>query len=138
MVDVNLVWQTEGRLSVVVHGHHAPTNLEWERYLNHTRQNVSIPDLVVLVLTLGGSPDGKQRQGMADVARQDYPHPPPVAMLTGSVIVRSVMKLSTMFNPYIRCFSPDHLALAYAYLDLSSSEQERAKRTLDALTTQVV
>ena len=137
-MDVNLIWQTEGRLSVVVHGHHAPTNLEWDRYLNHTRQNVPIKNLRVLVLTLGGSPDGKQRQAMAEVARQDYPHPPPVAMLTGSVIVRSVMKLATMFNPHIRCFAPDQLAMVYAYLGLNRLEQEQAKRMLDALTSQVV
>jgi hypothetical protein len=47
-VDANLVWHTEGRLSVVVHGRRGPTTLEWDRYLNHIRENVRIKNLRVL------------------------------------------------------------------------------------------
>ena len=137
-MDANLVWNTQGRLSVVVHGRHGPTALEWDRYLNHTRENVPIKNLRVLVLTLGGSPDGKQRQAMAEVARQQYPQPPPVAILTGSLIVRSVMKLSAIFNPHIRCFAPEEFALACAYLGLNALERDQAARQLAALQSEVV
>jgi hypothetical protein len=133
----NLVWETVGRVSVVVHGRSQPTTLEWEAYINYARTNVSIKDLKVLVRTHGGSPDAEQRKTMADMARQDYPHPPRVAMVTGSVVVRAVMAVSTVFNPYIKCFAPDHMSIACAYLGLDDHERTRATLALERLEKQV-
>jgi hypothetical protein len=133
----NLVWDTVGRVSVVVHGRLQPTNLEWEEYIKYARSNVVIKDLKVLVRTHGGSPDADQRKTMEDMARQDYPHPPRVAMITGSIVVRAVMAVSTVFNPYIKCFGPDQVSVAYAYLGLDDHERARAALALARLDKQV-
>ena len=136
-MDQNLVWETVGRVSVVVHGRLQPSTLEWENYINYARGNIGIKRLRVLVLTHGGSPDANQRKTMEDMARQDYPQPPPVAMVTDSLVVRGVMTLATIFNPYIKCF-PDQLSIAYAYLGLDAHESEQAARALERLRTRVV
>jgi hypothetical protein len=129
----NLVWETVGRVSVVVHGRVQPTTLEWEEYINYARGNANIKNLQVLVRTHGGSPDANQRQTMADMARQDYPNPPRVAMITGSVVVRAVMNLAMVFNPNIKCFSPEQMSVACAYLELDSREQALAAAALAKL-----
>jgi hypothetical protein len=134
----NLVWETVGRVGVVVHGRSPPTTLEWEEYINHARANASIKDLKVLVRTHGGSPDAEQRKAMEDMARQDYPHPPRVAMVTESVVVRAVMAVSTVFNPNIKCFAPDQMSVAYAYLGLEDHERTRAALALARLEKHVV
>lgn len=133
----NLVWDTVGRVSVVVHGRSNPTTLEWEEYINHARGNVSIKDLKVLVRTHGGSPDADQRKTLEDMARQDYPRPPRVAMITGSVVVRAVMSVATVFNPHIRCFAPDQISVAYAYLGMDDNERTRAALLLAQLEKHV-
>jgi hypothetical protein len=133
----NLVWDTVGRVSVVVHGRSHPTTLEWEEYINYARGNVSIKDLKVLVRTHGGSPDAAQRKTMEDMARQDYPRPPRVAMVTGSVVVRAVMNVATVFNPHIKCFAPDQISVAYAYLGMDDHERARAALLLARLEKHV-
>jgi hypothetical protein len=57
-------WRTEGRLNVVYHGPLSPTNLEWQRYVTDAVMATSSPrsGVRVLVLSRGGSPDGRQRQ----------------------------------------------------------------------------
>jgi hypothetical protein len=134
----NLVWEIVGRVDVVVHGRYRPTTLEWEEYINHARANVGIKDLRVLVRTHGGSPDADQRKTMADMARQDYSHPPRVAMVTDSAVVRAVMAVATAFNPHIKCFAPDEISLAYAYLALDDHERTQAALALARLDKHVV
>ncbi|WP_437328879.1 hypothetical protein [Sorangium sp. So ce381] len=129
----NLTWKTQDRLSVVVHNECAPTDLEWNIYLNHVRENVNIPNLRVLVWTDGGSPDGRQRKAMEVVARQGYPNPPPLAVVTQSIVVRAVMKLASIFNPHIRCYSPDQISLAYMYLGLTPAERDLASQLMREL-----
>lgn len=134
----NLVWETVGRVSVVVHGRLQPTALEWGEYISYARGNVAIKDLQVLVRTHGGSPDGAQRKTMEDMSRQDYPRPPKVAMITESVVVRAVMAISTVFNPRIKCFAPDQMSIAFAYLGLDAHERERSMRVLETLEKKVL
>lgn len=134
----NLVWGNVGRVSVVVHGSRAPTMLEWEKYINYARGNVDIRNLRVLVKTHGGSPDAAQRKLMEDMARQQYPEAPPLAMITGSLVVRAVMTLVRVANPHIRCFPPEQLSIAYAYLNLEELEVRQTGTKLKELERQVL
>ena len=137
-MDRHLAWDTAGRLSVVVHGRKQPTGLEWEEYVNYARGNAGIGDLRLLVWTHGGSPDANQRKTLEYMARQHFPEAPPLAMITGSLVVRAVMSLATVFNPRIKCFSPDQISVAYAYLGLDASERKLAAEMLARLEKAVL
>lgn len=47
------------------------------------------------------------------------------------------MREATSFNPHIRCFAPEQLSVAYAYLGLDACERARAAGLLERLQKEV-
>jgi hypothetical protein len=78
-----MAWQIDGGVNVVVHGTRSPTDLEWATYLNETGEASLRPDFCLLVLSRGGSPDGKQRTLLTSSIPKGA-RKPPVALLTDS------------------------------------------------------
>ncbi len=131
-------WRTEGRIQVVVHNHLQPTNLEWERYVNDSRENVGVENLRVLVHSQGGSPNARQRKNLEIMVRQNFRRPIPMSVLTPSLVVRAVMKLAGAFNHNIRCFPPEEVDVACVFLGLSHFERSRVPQILQSLQAELL
>jgi hypothetical protein len=131
-----MAWRTEGRVNVVVHGRRSPTDLEWASYLNETRDDGGRPDFCIVVLSRGGSPDGKQRTLLANSVAKGA-RKPPVALLTDSAIVRGVITAMNIFNPQMKAFATPDLDGAALYLGLTRAERERLEEALVELEREV-
>jgi hypothetical protein len=127
-------WRTEGRLNVVVHGAHAPTNLEWQRYVTVAVSTSARTDTRVVVLSRGGSPDGAQRQTLAAALRG---RPDPVALLTDKVLARAAVAAMRPFNPSMKAFPTTGLKEACAFLGLTPDERERVAKLLVELEKEI-
>lgn len=131
-----MAWRIEGRINVVVHGTRSPTDLEWATYLNETREISQRPDFCILVLSRGGSPDGKQRTLLTSSIPKGA-RKPPVALLTDSAIVRGVIAAFGLFNPLMKAFATRDLDAASLYLGLNRTERERVQTVLAELETEL-
>ncbi len=131
-----MAWRTEGRVNVVVHGTRSPTDLEWATYLNETRDISLRPDFCLLVLSRGGSPDGKQRTLLTSSIPKGT-RKPPVALLTDSAIVRGVVGAMGLFNPLMKAFATNDLDGAARYLGLTRAEREGVQKVLGELEAEV-
>ena len=129
-----MAWRTEGRLNVVVHGIHPPSNLEWQRYVTVAVSTSARNDTRVVVLSRGGSPDGAQRQALATALRG---RPDPVALLTDKVLARAAVAAMRPFNPSMRAFPTTGFKEACEFLALTPEEQERAAKLLVELEKEV-
>jgi hypothetical protein len=124
-----MVWRTEGRINVAVHGKRSPTDLEWATYVNESREHVGRPDLCLVVLSRGGSPDGKQRAVLTDSIPKGA-RKPPVALLTDNAIARGAIAAMSIFNPLMKAFATNDLDGAALYLGLTRAERDRVAKVL--------
>jgi hypothetical protein len=131
-----MAWRTEGRINVAIHGTRSPTDLEWATYLNETRPHVGRPDLCLVVLSRGGSPDGKQRTLLASSIPKGT-RKPPVALLTDNAIARGVIAAMRLFNPQMKAFATLDLDGAARYLGLTRAERERVEKVLVELESEL-
>jgi hypothetical protein len=127
-------WRLEGRLNVVVHSARSPTNLEWQRYVIDVVSRTVPPDARVVVLSRGGSPDGYQRQALITALGG---RPKPVALLTNSVIARTVIAAMRLFNPTMKAFTTSDLKGAGEFLGLTVAERERVAQLLVELESEL-
>lgn len=124
----------EGRLNVAFHGARAPTNLEWQRYVNEAVARPARPDIRVVVLSRGGSPDGQQRATLMTAMRGRQS---PMALLTDNLIARTAIAAMRFFNPSMRAYSTTNLKEAGDFLDLTVVERERVAALLVELEREV-
>jgi hypothetical protein len=129
-----MAWRMEGRLSVAVHGTHAPTNLEWQRYVIDAVSSNARDDTRVVVLSRGGSPDGSQRQTLMTGLRG---RPSPVALLTDRLLARTAIAAMSLFNPSMKAFPTAGLREAGEFLGLTVAERERVAQLLVELEREV-
>jgi hypothetical protein len=120
-----MAWRFAGRLIVAVHRKASPTNVEWQRFLNDSLQAGVNPQWRLLVVSYGGGPDGAQRQQLMQTMRNQVT---PMAMMTGSVIVRAIMSALTFFNPTMTVVDLHKDEDAYEFLGLSSAERDTARK----------
>jgi hypothetical protein len=106
-----------GRIMVIVHSEHEPTLAEWEDYLGHLRAEPRCAS--VFVYSIGGGPNAKQRQSLAD---ETAVRALPVAVVTPSRMTRAIGVAVSWFNPHIQVFSPGYLPDAFAHLRLGMRE----------------
>lgn len=74
-----------GDLLLAYHGSAAPTDAEWNQWIEHNARAVHRG---TLALTEGGSPNSAQRGRIADVVRGQTQ---PFALMTDSAVIRSVL-----------------------------------------------
>lgn len=116
------------------HGPRAPTNLEWQRYVNDAASSTTRSDTRVVVLSRGGSPDGPQRQTLMTALRG---RARPCALLTDQLIARTVVAALRIFNPSMRAFPTTGLKEAADFLGLTGAEQQRVAELLVELEREV-
>lgn len=118
---MNLAWSNVGRVHVVVHGKHAPTDEEWHVYLSHLRSSPHEQHLdgPVVVVSHGGAPRASQRRSLekalAGATR-------PCAFLTVSRVARSIGAAVGWFNRDLQVFWLSEFQEACKYLRLRPGE----------------
>jgi len=127
-------WRAEGRLNVVFHGAHAPTNLEWQRYVTEAIASSARVDTRVVILSRGGSPDGAQRQSLMTALRGRI-HP--VALLTDKTLARAAVTAMSLFNPTMKAFPTAGLKEGCEFLGLTRDERERVAQLVVELEKEV-
>jgi hypothetical protein len=77
---------------VLCHSKANPSDAEWDRWIPYERRG---EHKVLLVVTLGGAPNSRQRARVAELLRAKGGSTPPVAILTDSAINRTLMTAFT-------------------------------------------
>jgi hypothetical protein len=121
-----------GRIMVIVHSEHEPSHAEWEDYLGHLRAEPRCAS--VFVYSIGGGPNAKQRQSLADATAG---RALPVAVVTPSRMTRAIGVAVSWFNPHIQMFSPGYLPDAFAHLRLGMREAAEVIHSARHLASQL-
>lgn len=114
-------WRSLGNFLVFVHGKEAPSDVEWDELLALFR---AVPDITrarVLVFTLGGAPDARQRAKLHQLLGETKP---PIAVLTPSALARAAGTAISWFNPRLRVFDPDDVERALDHLDAVRADRQ--------------
>jgi hypothetical protein len=123
-------FRREGRVLVILHGRHSPSDLEWATFLKEMQTYGPRQQLRVVTYSYGGGPDGKQRKTATDLnkdpARHDYVM---VALLTSSAIMRGMGAALSWFLRNMKVFGLDADAEAFKFLGLSPAESTFALAT---------
>lgn len=127
-----MAWRFEGRLTVVVHGHNNPSNLEWQSMLRDETARGRSENGRTLIVSHGGGPDGRQRELLT---QQMTTRPAPTCIMTASPLVRAITAALLFFNRGMKVVALDERERAYDFLGLSGTERttaDRLRRELEA------
>jgi hypothetical protein len=126
---MTMTMSSDERVMVCVHDEHAPTDAEWDRWIELLRQRVG-RDARVFVETRGGGPNAKQRKLLADAAKDlDLRS----AVLSDSIVVRGILTAIAWLGVPLRAFSPGEYRPAAEYLGLTQDELQRTFEILAGL-----
>ena len=128
-MQAQLAWEMEGRLIVAVHTRRNPSESEWSRFINTYLSRPRPPDTRVLVVSYGGAPDAAQRKQLADALKV----PAPTAIMTASVVLRSLGTAFAFFNRQMKIVGIDEHDAACRYLGLSQEEAMRVRKLRSSL-----
>jgi hypothetical protein len=124
-MTTSMCWRASGRMVVVVHGAQNPSNLEWQGLLKQIAERGRGGDLRVLVVSHGGGPDVDQRKALVRAVGST---PAPVAIMTNSRLVRSMIAAMSFFNKLLLAVDLHDVSRAFTHLGLSGAEQLLAKK----------
>jgi hypothetical protein len=116
-----------GGLVLCLHAEQSPADEDWNHILDLFR---AVPDLdqgKVLVLTLGGAPDARQRARLNTVVGDKKPR---IAVLTPSALARAAGTAISWFIPTLKMFDVQHLERALDHLDVNRLDRETLSRGL--------
>ena len=105
-----------GPVLLVVQNTVAPTDDEWDRYVDNIRRCIESPNGSAIAFTDGGHPNVVQRGRVNDVLAGRRA---PSAVVTTSLALRGVVTALRWFNPDTASFSPKNIdaALRFAKVD---------------------
>ena len=119
-------------LFVAVYGEQSPPDVEWARYLDTMRG--ILPEDRLLIFSWGGGPNFKQRRELEEVVAQ---HQGKVAVVTGSLVARGIVKAISWTGKQIRAFEFGRRDQALEFLDLDEPQATEALREARALAEEV-
>src|SRR5262249_28734104 len=113
-----------------------PTDPEWDVYLEDIAGIAKRHKGVVrsLVFTEGGPPTPVQRKKLGALSKTMIARS---AVITSSVIARTVVTAIAWFGFDIRSFSPTNVEQAYAFLDVTPEEALWLKATRERLVSEL-
>lgn len=125
----NIAIKVVDRLFIVVYGPDGPSDEEWEGYLKDVERH-GIDRTQQLIVTPGGGPSAAQRTRLnALLAGRSVP----VAVMSDSTRIRSVVTALSWFNRLIRAFPLTGLHDALAYLEIPASRADLIDREIRRL-----
>lgn len=126
----NMAFANVGTVMLAIHSTSAPTDAEWSAYLGAFKKIPDLSSVRCIAFTDGGAPTTKHRKELNELlgGRSGL-----AAVVSASVLVRSVVTALTWFNPLVKAFAPEHVDAAYSYLKLNPVEIEAMRRAIEAL-----
>jgi hypothetical protein len=100
----------------------APTNDDWNAYLQLCQRKIALERIRVLVVTAGGGPTLNQRRAIRQLLGDK---PIPTAVVTDAPMVHGIVTVLGWVNPGIRAFSVAALDDALRYLGVDGATAER-------------
>jgi hypothetical protein len=125
----HMTYKVIDRLFLVAFGLVEPSDDEWRTYLNVVERH-GINSTMQLVITEGGVPTYAQRRYLNDRLAGRYV---PVAVVSGSRSLVTVVTAMSWFNRKIKAFPPSGLRDAIAYLEIPASRTELIEREIEKL-----
>jgi hypothetical protein len=123
-------------LLVLCHSEDNPSEPEWDRWLATERLR---KHRALLVVTRGGAPNSKQRARVAEVLGANAGPTPPVALLTNSTALRTLMTAFTWLLGHqhrMKAFSPEAVEdAAWTAVEVRAERVRTAIRRLQAALT---
>ena len=113
------------RVLVAVHTKDAPSDEEWDSWLAFIdalgkQVDQDLARLPNLVVADGGAPSTAQRTAVNMLVAQGKTLPP-VAVVTDSLLVRTLLRGFSIFNPSTKAFAPTELDRALEHLGIPGS-----------------
>jgi hypothetical protein len=130
----NLLVQVVGNVLITVNAEASPTDEEWEQKLELYREVPDLKRMRILVFTLGGAPNSKQRARLNHVIAD---HHIPQAVLTNSTLARAAGTAISWFQPTFKMFAPDQLEPALDHLKLPQDERPVVRGALREMREEV-
>jgi hypothetical protein len=122
----SMVFRILGDVHIVVAGSEPPTNQDWDRYLEAVRAEekklADFRNMRTLVFSDGGGPNAAQRKAVSEFLKG---RTTPVAIITGSTIMRGIVTALAWFNPETKAFAPDDVGSALAFLKIPAVQHEK-------------
>lgn len=114
-------------LLMALHTESAPSDQEWGEWTDFIgplskRVNQDLQRCPNLVITDGGAPSTAQRTAVNVLIAQAETMPP-IAVVTESLTVRTVLRGLSIFNPRVRAFAPTDMEGALVHLGIPPSER---------------
>jgi hypothetical protein len=131
-----------GNVVLVVHNSMAPTNDEWEQYLQTVLSGGRLygGDLTLcrqLVITDGGGPNSAQRAMAQKAAEQMNGAAMPVAVVSSSMFVRGIVTAFNWFNMNLKAFAPSEVETAVAFLGIDEVTLEEILEELGVIRDEI-
>ncbi len=125
----HMAWKVIDRLHIAVFGTEAPTDVEWQKYLEVVERH-GIDRTHQLIVTDGGVPTYAQRQYLNERLAGRHV---PVAVVSSSRRIITVVTAMSWFNRLIKAFPPHQFREAIAYLEIPASRTEMIEGEIERM-----
>jgi hypothetical protein len=119
-----------GNLHLVVVGEQDPTSPDWTAYIEairaEERRGIDARQMRTLVFSDGGGPNVAQRKVARELLNG---RSTPLAIVTGSTLMRGMITSLRWFNPLCRAFPPKEVGEAMRFLGIPGIKYEQIIRS---------
>jgi hypothetical protein len=126
----NCVGKAVGEVFLTYQNKEPPSDADWDGMLETYRALPRASKERNLVYTEGGAPNVMQRGRLVEVLKGIQPL---TAVVTPSMVARTVGIAIRWFNPKTRMFSPSEMDAAFAHIQATPEEQRALLRAIDEL-----
>jgi hypothetical protein len=110
-----MIFSIERDLVMGVYGPQAPTDEEWEEYLEALKQQADNP-LPVLTVSDGGGPNAVQRRKLIAMYTKEQGERARIAVVTDTVATYGIVTAISWFSSGIKAFKTPNFEEALSYL----------------------
>lgn len=114
-----------GNLHIFLAGAGDFSREEWSGYIDaikaEEKKGIDVTRMRTLVFSDGGGPNATQRKMASDVLNG---RSTPLAIVTGSQMMRGVITALRWFNPQCRAFAPTEVAQALSFLEVTEHQYD--------------
>ncbi len=123
-MEKTMAYRLVGEISLLVHSTRAPSDHEYDGYLEFI---ATLPPQIrrSMVVTPGPGPNARQRAKTNEVLKARKQMDAKVAVVTDSTMVRGIVTALSWFNREIRVFSMAKIHDALRYLNANPEEASR-------------
>ena len=109
-------------VAIAVANGSAPTDDEWDRYLQLVEEGIRLPNSHGLAITDRGGPNAAQRARINKILAKVKGRKAFSAVVSGSLMTRSVVGALRLFHPETEAFAPAQIQDALRFIGLTESQ----------------